>query len=267
MSNLRVTYASPPTLAIAETGKWNGKAASIVQLLARRTTFANTTPFQDVGQYLVGAVNAFTNPAVGTTYYANSTSANDTAASAGISKVRIVSLDAAGNQQVTSVTLNGATPVSIGAGYTYFQWMEASEMGTAGLVAAGDVTISSVNGAATESTTHLMIKAGGNKSLDGKYKVPTGYTAYIDGMYGSAIGQAMDLRLRVTAFTDDRTVSTGIYHFNGTLYLASGTAMDKDLPYLKCVAGTDIKFSALPAATTGSPRCDAAAHLLVVSNT
>jgi hypothetical protein len=243
-----------------------GRAAKIVTILGRRTTFASAAVFQDACQFLVGGQNTCTEPAVGTTYYAVSTSANDKAGSAGVSKVRLVSLNAAGAEQVTEITLNGTTQVSIGAGYTAFQWMESSLLGTGGLVAAGDITISSTNGVALEATTMLMIKAGGNRSMDGKYKVPTGYTAYQLDWYTAAVNQDMDTRLRATLFADDRLASPGIYHFQDTMYQPLNTSAHQPLNYLRLPAGVDIKVSTIPKATTGSPRLDANVTLLLVAD-
>lgn len=258
-------YSLPVELQATMTGFADGKAATVVTVIGRRAAFSSATVFQDVCQFLVGGQAAYTEPAVGTTYYAVSTSANDKAASAGVSKLRLVSLDATGVQQVTSITLNGTTAVSIGSGYTFFQWIETSELGAGGLVAAGDITISSVNGVATEATTMLIIKAGGNKSLDGKYRVPTGYTAYGLGWDAMAINQDMDTRIRATCFSDDRTLSDGIFHSADTFYVPSGITDEASLFYQKYIAGVTIKVSTLPKATTGSPRCDSTVHLLLIA--
>lgn len=258
------TYGMPIEMQASLTGLVGGKAASMVRVMGRRTTMANTTPFQDACNFLVGGVDSYTPPAVGTTYYANSTSVNDVAGSNGVSKIRLVSLDAAGAQQVTEVTLNGTTAVSIGAGYTYFQWMESSALGGTTFTAAGNITISSVNGAATESTTHLLITAGGNRSLDAKYRVPTGYNAYLLGWDAFALNQDIDTRLRATVFADDRTSSPLIFHFQDTLYLTSGGGAADDLHYLKCPAGADIKVSCLPK-LVATARLDTGFHVLLVA--
>ena len=135
-------YAEPPDLTVSRTSAYNAKTAHVVYVLGRRTTFANTTPFQDIGQYLVGGVSAFNAAAVGTTYYLVSTSANDVNGNTGADTVRIVYLDNNGAQQVTTKTLNGTTPVNIGAGYAYIQWMEVAAVGSNG-TAVGDITIDS----------------------------------------------------------------------------------------------------------------------------
>ena len=252
----------------ATTGYVGGKAANVVYVLGRRTIFAAITPFQDLATYLVGAQSGLNAVAVGTEYFAVSTSATDVAGSAGVSKVRIVSLNSAGVQQVTSVTLNGTTKVSIGTGYTAFQWMESSEFGTAAaMTAVGDIAIfSGAGAAAAESTTVEQIKAQGNRSLSGRYTIPTGRVGYLIDWTGSAPGsQAMDIRLRADVFADDRVRSAGIFHFQGIAYCASGTTLfNEGVHYLKCPAGVMVKVSTYPAATTGTPRCDASVNILLV---
>ena len=267
MSFVPVLPENPEFIA-SSTGLVNSKAARMVYVLGRRTVFAAVTPFQDVAQYLVGAQNTLNAVAVGTTYYVVSTSATDVAGSAGVSKVRIVSLDSAGNQQVTSATLNGTTKVSIGSGFTAFQWMESSELGAAAATAAvGDIAIfSGAGAAAAESTTVEIIKATGNRSMSGRYTIPTGYIGYLIGWDGSAAGsQAMDMRLRADVFADDRVISAGIFHFQDTVYVPSGETFSNDIPYLKLPAGVMVKVSCYPAATTGTPRCDVNFHLLLVA--
>ena len=267
MSYIPVLPENPAFIA-SSTGLVNSKAAKVVYVLGRRTVFANTTPFQDVAQYLVGAQNALTAVAVGTEYFVVSTSATDVAGSAGVSKVRIVSLNAAGVQQVTSATLNGTTKVSIGSGYTAFQWMESSEFGTAAALAAvGGIAIySGAGAAAAEATTVEQINALGNRSLSGRYTIPTGYVGYLIAWDGSAAGsQAMDIRLRATVFADDRAISAGIFHFQDTAYMPVGATFAQDLNYQKLPAGVMVKASCYPAATTGTPRCDVNIHLLLVA--
>jgi len=257
---------NPPLEFLASMiGNLYGKNATVVYVLGRRITFANTTPFQDVAQYLVGGQNAINLPDAATTYYLNSTSTNDKSGSPGASVVRIVYLDANGIQQVVNKTLNGTSAVNIGSGYSFIQWMEVAAVG-ANAAAAGDVTISSINGVATEATTIEMVKAGGNRSLSGRYKVPSNYTAYLIDWHGSAAGsQAMDLRLRATVFADNRELSN-VFHFQATMYLAAGAELMDRIDYYKLPSLCQIKASVLPAATTGTPRCDVNFQMLLMEN-
>lgn len=256
----------PPSLWASLYGTIAGREAWPLYILGRRTIFTGTSPFQDVCQFLVGAQAAYTEPDVATVYYARSTATGDAPGQNGVSKVRLVSLDAAGAEQVTTITLAGQTAVSIGSGFSYFQWLESSEVVGTGVAAAGDITIGSVNGAATEATTMVMIKAGGNRSMDAKYKVPTGHTLFLSDWFGSCVNQDMDVRLRATVFADDRQLSPDIYHFQSTMYLALNTARERTLPWLAYRAGAEIKSSALPGAVTGSPRVDVTVNGLLVAD-
>ena len=258
-------YSYPVELQVERTGLFLGQAARVVYILGRRSLGWNSTSvLGDVAQYLNTTQDLINAVSTGTTYYLNSTSANDTAAGTGARTVRIVYLDSSGNQQVRTDTLNGTTPVSIGSGYSYFQWAEVASVGSGG-VSAGNITISSTNGAATTATTVEYIAAGGNRSLSARYKVPTGYTAYITNWDVNAINGDMDARLRAKVFADDRALST-VHHFQDNLYQAANTRGEQRLDYLPVPAGAEIKISAIPSASAAGNRCDASFRLILVSN-
>lgn len=254
----------------ARLGLISGKAARNVYVLGRRTIFNAVTPFQDVATYLVGGQNGLNAVAVGTQYFIVSTNAADAAAGAGAHKVRIVSLDSAGNQQVTEATLTGTTKVSIGTGYTAFQWMEVSALGSGGGTAAvGNIAIfSGAGAAAAENTTVERILATGNRSLSGRYTIPTGYKGYLMGWtVGCPGSQAMDIRLRAECFAGDRAISPGIFHFQASAFLASASApVNISLNYPCIPAGAMVKASVYPAATTGTPRVDVNFHMILVAD-
>jgi len=268
-----VLATSNEEFIISSTGLISEKAAKNIYVLGRRVAFNATTPFQDIATYLVGGQNALNKVSVGTEYFIVSTSATDVAGSAGISKVRIVSLNAAGNQQVTSATLNGTTKVSIGTGYTAFQWMESSELGTAAATSAvGNISIfSGAGAAAAEATTVEQIIATGNRSMTARYTIPTGYTGYLKRFSGGAFGnQSMDLRIRADCFADDRTLSAGIFHFQAiaglTAGVQNGSTLESEEQYQKFPAGCMIKASVYPSAISGTPRVDVTIHLILIAN-
>lgn len=256
---------APPEVAASFDGFFRGQVAKNVFIMGRRDLgWSSTTILGDAAQYLNTTQALVNTQDVGTTYYLNSTSANDTAAGTGARTVRIVYLDTNGAQQVTTATLNGTTAVSLGAGFTYFQWMEVASVGS-GTVSAGDLAITSINGVATVATTMEFIKAGGNRSLSGRYKVPTGYSAYLTGWGAHAISANMDTRLRATVFADDRTLPT-VQHFQDNMYLPSGTSDDETLAYLCCPAGSEIKVSATPASAPAGNRLDCSFRLILIKN-
>jgi hypothetical protein len=219
----------------------------------------------DCCAYLVGGQDAMNTPSVGTTYYVNSTSAQDLTGGTGVDRIRIVYLDGSGNQQVTTASLNGTTAVSIGTGFTFIQWMESYHSTTADRVAAGDLTISSINGVATEATTMEMIRAGGNRSQSFRYKVPTGYHAHIIDYDAESSGTTMDVRLRATVFADDDSLSNA-YHFLDVATLLTGTVHDDNMYYREVPAGGIIKLSAIPTAKTAGNRLTGSMHIVVIAN-
>lgn len=252
-----VNIFSSQELIISNSGYLSGKAAKCLCILGRRDSgWSSTSALGDVAQYLDTSQASVNSVDVGTTYYIVSTSGDDTNSSGtGVRKIRITYLDSSGNQQVSTVNLAGTVAVSIGSGYTAFQWMETSDVGSGG-VAAGDIAIGSINGAQTVASTVRFIKTGGNKSMGGEYTVPTGYSFYIAAWHASAINANMDVRLRATVFTDNRAISTS-FHFQDTLYIPSGQTSHSVLPYLRCPAGSKIKVSAIPQIAAAGNRCDA----------
>lgn len=255
---------TPAELEVNYTGQFRGKNAKLVYILGQRSLgWDSTTLFGDVARYLDTSQSKVNAPNSATTYYINSTSVQDLTAGTGVDRVRIVYLDASGNQQVMTASLNGTTAVSIGSGIAYVQWMESYHSVTASREAAGDLTISSINGVATVATTIEMIAANGNRSMSARYKVPTGKNAYLIGWDSHAINATMDVRLRATVFADDRALANA-HHFQDAMYLPSGTADDEELDYLCCPAGSEIKVSAIPGSAPAGNRCNTTFRLLLV---
>ena len=267
--NTQDDYSAGAAVA-ASTGLWRGRPAKSVYVLGRRTVFNSASAFQDIAQYLVGGQNLF-NPVVsGTEYFIVSTDALDVAGSAGVSQVRIVYLDRSGTERTKTVVLNGDTKVSIGSDFSAIQWMESAVMGTAAaVVSAGTISIySGAGAAAAEATSVEQILLGGNRSLSCRYTVPLNHTAYITGWTTASPGsQKQDIRLRADVFADDRKLSKGIFHFQATSYLAAeSTPYREELGWLKLPSGSTVKASTLPAATTGTPRCDVNIQMLLVQD-
>lgn len=253
---------------VQQTGLYRGKTAKVWQILGRRSKgWSSTSAFGDVAGYLDTSQALINSANSATTYYLNSTSANDVAGSPGISKVKIVYLDANGDVQTTERTLNGTTAVNIGSGYAFILWMETSELGT-GVVAAGDVTIDSTNGAATTATTVCMILAGGNRSMVGAAKVPTGYTGYVPWWSCSSSGgtAAYDLRLRADVLSYDRSLTAGIFHFQASMQIGNGLVAQHEVPFFKYPAGAVLKVSAIPTAAAAGNRADANFPLVLIAN-
>lgn len=254
-----------PELEIARNTDIGNVSAKNVYIHGSRSLgWTSTSILGDACDYLDTSQALMNTPTVGQTLYIVSTSANDTAGGTGSRSVRIVYLDAAGAQQVVTATMNGTTPVSLGSGFTFIQWMEVASTGS-NEVSVGSLSITSTNGAATTATTFERISAGGNRSLSGRYKVPTGWTAYISRWGAASIANTMDTRIRADVFADDRTLSSGVYHFQDRVFLASGQNFDAELSYLKCPSGAVIKISAIPGGAQAGNKLDCSFKLILLN--
>jgi hypothetical protein len=249
---------------IQSTGLIEGKTAFLFQILGRRSNWADAATMHDLCEFLTTTAGQQTFIPVTTADQLDivSTSANDTSAGTGTRTVEVTYLDASGNIQITTVTLNGTTAVPLtGIAATAILWMEAVT-GGALEVSQGTISLRKV-GAPT--TIYEQIVAGGNKSMSGRFRVPTGYTAYLVAWDGFAINQTMDIRLRATVKTLDRTVSTR-YVFQDNMFLATSSNSTRPMPFLKYPAGATIKISAQAGATGGTPRCDASFTVIIIQN-
>ncbi len=240
----------------------NGKYAQAFNILGNRTTFANTTGFHDLCEFLTTDL-VFTPVTTSSALEIVSTNANDTAAGTGTRSVKITYLNNSGLLvESPAITLNGTTPVPVGFSASAILWMEAWEGGT-GTVSAGNITL---RNSATPTIIYEQITAGGNKSLSGRFTVPSNCTAYLLDYDFAAIAQTMDIRLRATVDSYTRQNNNGRYLFQTRKFLAASQNIAQDGRLLKFGAGSTIKVSAIPGATTGNPRCDANFGILLVEN-
>jgi hypothetical protein len=164
--------------------------------------------------------------------------------------------------QVRTDTLNGTTAVSIGSDYSFIQWMEVASTGTSE-VSVGNISITSNNGAAATANTFERITAGGNRSLSGRYKVPSNCHVHLLHWDASAISATMDTRLRVTSFSDDKSLSS-VYHFLDRSFLSSGGYIDAPLDYWTVPSNAVIKISAIPGSAPAGNKLDGSFSLICV---
>lgn len=241
---------------VQHTGYLNGMPAKHYHIMGSRSLgWPSTSVLGDACEYLDTSQALMNTPTTGQTLYLVSTSASDAAAGVGARTVRTVYLDSNGLEKVRTDTLNGTTPVSIGSGYSFIQWMEVATVGSND-VSVGNLTISSTNGAATVATTFEYVKAGGNRSLSGRYKVPSNCRAHLGHWDCAAISNTMDVRLRATVFADDGSISSA-YHFLDRVFLGSGTnAQEMQLAYREIPANAVIKLSAIPGGAPAGNKLD-----------
>ena len=259
--------AEMPSLTVARTGMLNGKAAYNFNILGKRSQgWSSTTALGDCGEYIDTTQAGFNATDGGTTYYIRSSSANDTEGGTGARTVRIFYLRSGDEMSTMTATMNGTTPVSLGNGINYVEWAEVATTGTGG-VSAGNITISSESGGAPAVNQIVeYIAAGGNRSMSGRFRVPAGHKAYLKGWSLTNVGTAtMDARLRVQAFSDDRTFSEP-FHFNESAYMSSASEVSREIDYLRVPALAEIKTSAIPSNATSTNRLDCDFHLLLIQD-
>jgi hypothetical protein len=264
LSTAQVSVMYSPEYAVQHEGTLSGVAAALYHIMGSRTLgWSSTSVLGDACEYLDTSQALMNTPTTGQTLYLVSTSASDTAAGTGARTVRIVYLDSNGLQQVRTDTLNGTTPVSIGTGYSFIQWMEVASLGSAE-VSAGNITISSTNGAATVATTFEYIKAGGNRSLSGRYMIPSDCHGHLIHWDAAAIANTMDTRIRATVFADDNSLSS-VYHFIDRAFIASGENITQGLEYRSLPANSVVKVSAIPGGAPAGNKLDCSFSLIVMA--
>ena len=167
--------------------------------------------------------------------------ADNGATATGALTVKIDYLDASGDSQSLTKTLDGTTAVNIGTMVYDIQWIHTVTVGS-NTVAEGNVQIRDV---ATGVIIYEQIAAGGNQSLSARYKIPNGKMGYIMGWHCSAVTFKIDFRLRADIDRDDRTLQAGVFLFQDAMVLdiAANAYRTFAVP-LECPAGSTIKISA-----------------------
>ena len=177
-----------------------------------------------------------------------SSSGSDTSAGTGIQTLEIYYLDSSGFEQNEMVTLNGGTPVlTVATDIDAVQWAHTKTVGSGG-VAAGNISIQGVGG----GLVFEYVKAGGNQSLSGRFKIPTGKKGYVIGWQCSGITKKIDIRLRATVERFDRSLISGVFLFQDILVLndTSSGWIPFEVP-LRMPAGAVVKMSAISSAAGG----------------
>lgn len=264
------THSMPIELVATLHGDIHGKTAYTIHVMGSRSQgWSSTSVLGDAAEYLDTSQPRINAVSTGTTYYLRSSSANDdgSPAGTGAQTVRIFYLDSSGNMQTRTDTLNGTTPVYIGSGYSYFMWAEVAAVGS-NTVSAGNITISSnAGGAPAVSEIVEYIAAGGNRSLSGRIKIPTGYTGYLIDWDCRAISNTMDVRLRGDFFTDITDgASSGVFHFLDRAFLASGGDSQRNMHYKKVPSGCEVKVSAFPGGAPAGNKLDCDFDLIIIAD-
>jgi hypothetical protein len=251
---------------IQRTGVWDNQPAFIVGVLARREGSAST-PFivDDLCDIVPFPITAGNYPELAGTEALEvvSTSPNDTAGGTGVRSVDITYLDTNGDKQTVAVTLNGTTPVSLGAIRSIGIWWMHSKTVGSGKEAAGTIDLRTTTGA----VIHERIAAGGNQSLSGRIKIPRGYTGYAISFIannGSDTGR-QEVRLRFEADRDTNEKLDGVYTFRALAALGPSQFTAFDLPFLIIPPLADAKFSTI-SSTSNTGSVTAQMHVIIRRN-
>jgi hypothetical protein len=255
-----------PAFIAEKFGFFRGKPALVWHIMGRRggtgaSDFASTSALNDMVNFL-GTGNALipADPA-GANIEIISSSASDTntGPGTGAQKVLLSYLNSTGDFTQAEFTMNGATAVNIGTAVYSVLWAEVSAVGS-NEVSVGNIDIRNVT---TPTTIYERINAGGNRSLSGRVKVPTGYSAFIQHVGYESISADGDFRLRAQRFASTNAIST-VYHFLETSVTPSNTTNMVPLPYLKVPAGAIIKVSVIPSSSAAGVRMDTHFSLILV---
>jgi len=251
---------------VQETGMVNSVAGKIVNVMGFRTQWSSTTAQGDICAYLAGGQDRMNIPNSATTYYLVSTSAQDAPGGTGVDTVRILYLDSSGVENVRTVALNGTTPVVLGSGFSFVQWMQAYHSTVPDRVTVGDIAMSSTNGAATEATTVELIQAGANRSSSCRYQIPSNCQGYVIDYSTEANGTSGTAKFLASIFADDGALCNTFTFFDQAT-LKDGTTHFSDLHYMRLPPLAMVKATAIPAQLPVGNKFTAAIHLLITGIT
>ena len=141
--------------------------------------------------------------------------AGDTSAGTGVRTVKILYLDATGEQQVTVAMMNGTTPVDLTPSDVRFvQDMYSLTVGSNG-VAEGHIKI---HNKADDGLVYNMIAEGGNKSLVPNRMVPLGKNLILRSwQVAEAQGKRIAFRIRSTDMYG--VLIPNVFCFKDTCYI------------------------------------------------
>ena len=250
---------------IQTTGKYKGKNAKVFHINGRRVSFTSTSVFNDIGEGVGASSQALFPVLTGAEIIqVISSSASDDGSPAGIGAqtVKVTYIDTNFNLVTTgNIILNGTTAVQVVAsGMLYPLFWEVTAVGSNG-VSVGNLTLRT-----SAPLTLSRITAGGNASLDCRFIVPEGYKGYIFSWSGGNIQGSQDLRLRATVNKHDRSLLSGIFHFQANNFTGTNLSFTENLPLIAYPGRAEIKISTISASLGGNVRADAHFDILIIQD-
>ncbi len=164
---------------LIEVGYGNVAGTQVIQQFGRNPDTDTATTPEDV--WPPGGV--WVPPTTGRIHDVVSDSASDTSAGTGAQTVLVKGLDASGNEQQETVTMNGVTNVPTSGTYTMIYAFTVATAGS-GESNAGIITAT----AQTDATVTAHMAVGVNRASQAIYQIPTGKTALILGWYADVDG-------------------------------------------------------------------------------
>jgi hypothetical protein len=176
--------------------------------------------------------------------------ADNGATTTGVLTVKLEYLDATGNEQTETVTLDGTTPVNtVATNIRFINDMYAASVGSNG-VAEGHIKIYKTG---TVGDVYSMIALGGNKSLVPHRMVPLGKTLILKG-WSAAEAQNKRVAFRLRSTDMSGVLLSGVFCFKGVSYLNQTTSSHIDLN-VAVPALSIVKVSAWPNAISAEGSC------------
>ncbi len=216
--------------------------------MGERENAGTTSTGEDIW---LGTATSIPTPAdAGEQMYVVSSSANDTSAGSGVRTIQVNYLDATGNEQTTTVIMNGTTGVRIDpTNARFINDMYTLTVGSNG-VAAGDITIYKTG---ETSTIYNMIALGGNKPLVPHRMVPYGKQLRLVAWHGGCAA-ADEVSIRIRSTDMNGVLIPGVFCFKGSAFLYRGVTGQLDLG-MTVPALSIVKVSAWPVTSGGEFSC------------
>jgi hypothetical protein len=256
----------PFDFEIAEHGEYQGRPAMIFSIFGWREGFTSTSILQDIAAFLPNQVGGAAPRVPDMTGVESlevvSSSASDTSGGAGARSVHVTYLDTDNNIVMSpDIVLSGITPVALPFLARFIYWVEVSEVGT-NTTSVGNVDVRTVGG-----PIHARVEANGNRSGNCTFRVPAGFTGYVLRWGASSRGGA-DQRvfIRTQSHLLDGTPSGGPFLFRDVNIVTSASDLNREAPYWKVPALTNIKISTQPTATAAQNRVDASFQIVLIAN-
>ena len=229
---------------------------SLVTVIGHSNDVRTTSETLMPGLVTIAPDALFLTPA---TVTVSSTDANDTSAGTGLRTLLLSGLDASGNPQSETITMNGTTGVVSANTYSWIQSMVALTAGTSlvnfGTLYAGTGTVT----AGIPAVRLCSMESGANNSTTAAYMVPTGKIFHAEQLTISLGDSTKTMVVDIYI----RNVTTGLYLKAVEYNIPAGFQLQPIIAFTGLVAGTIVDVRVNTDAGTGASATVALAGYLV----